>query len=484
MRLALSLAVLSLTAGAATAQSALTLDEAIGLARRNNPIYQQVANQRRSADGQLRQAYARLLPSVNANLNGRYQQTGQQFFQGVSLSNSSDQVTSGYNIGVNYALNAAVLFAPGLYRANRDAAEADLTGQQEFLRSVVTQQYISVLQAEARAALQDTLMLTSKGQLALAQARMAVGAGTILDIRRAEVVVGQAEVASLQQHNNAQVEKLRLFQTLGVDQPLDVRLTTRLVVTPINFGLDSLKELARGHNPGLNSLRSRQVAANAGVKAERGQYLPTINLNTGWGGQTNALTDDAVVLQRATNGFLGTRAGCFFEDSVRSAVPGMSRLPCGALTFTAADSSAALAANNKFPFSFTKAPASFSVSVSLPLFDNLGRETRIQSAKIQQDDARYAVRGRELQLNADVTQMYLSLKTSEKTVALQETNAAKAREELSFADERYRVGAVTFLEVTTSRGSYEQAQIDRLNAIYDYHKAFALLENAVGRPLR
>jgi len=26
--------------------------------------------------------------------------------------------------------------------------------------------------------------------------------------------------------------------------------------------------------------------------------------------------------------------------------------------------------------------------------------------------------------------------------------------------------------------------IDRVNAIYDYHKAFAALENAVGRPLR
>jgi outer membrane protein len=46
------------------------------------------------------------------------------------------------------------------------------------------------------------------------------------------------------------------------------------------------------------------------------------------------------------------------------------------------------------------------------------------------------------------------------------------------------VGASTFLDVITSRGTYEQALIDRVNAIYDYHKAFAALENAVGRPLR
>ncbi|HEX7938253.1 MAG TPA: TolC family protein, partial [Gemmatimonadaceae bacterium] len=188
-------------------------------------------------------------------------------------------------------------------------------------------------------------------------------------------------------------------------------------------------------------------------------------------------------LGRTTSSFLGSKASCFSNDSVRAAT-GMARLPCGSLTLTAADSSAALAANNKFPFAFTKAPQSFSVFVSLPLFDNLGRETRLQSAQIQRDDAKYNTRAKELQLTADVTQVYLNLVTAQKTVEMQDVNAARAREELSFAEERYKVGAVTFLDVTTSRGTYEQAQIDRLNAIYDYHKAFAALESAVGRPLR
>jgi outer membrane protein TolC len=62
--------------------------------------------------------------------------------------------------------------------------------------------------------------------------------------------------------------------------------------------------------------------------------------------------------------------------------------------------------------------------------------------------------------------------------------AAKAAEDLALNEESYRVGAKTFLDVTTARGTYEKAQIDRINAIYDYHKAFAQLENAVGRPLR
>ncbi|HEX7938373.1 MAG TPA: TolC family protein, partial [Gemmatimonadaceae bacterium] len=298
MRFALSLAALNLAAGVAAAQSTLSLDEAINLARRNNPQYLQVANQKRTADGQLRQTYANLLPSLSANLSGRYQQTGQQFVQGIALSNSSDILQSSYGINLNYTVNSAVLFAPKAARANRDAAEADLNGQQEALRAFVAQQYITVLQAEARAALQDTLILTTQGQLELAKARMSVGAATILEVRRAEVALGQAQVAALQQHNNAQVEMLRLFQQLGVTQPTDVKLTTRLTVTPVTFSLDSLKDLARGHNPGLNALRSRETAAGANLNLQRGQYAPTFTFSTGWGGNTSQYTDDNFVLGR------------------------------------------------------------------------------------------------------------------------------------------------------------------------------------------
>jgi outer membrane protein TolC len=74
--------------------------------------------------------------------------------------------------------------------------------------------------------------------------------------------------------------------------------------------------------------------------------------------------------------------------------------------------------------------------------------------------------------------------TAARAVTLQELNAQRAREELSFAEERYRVGASTFLEVTDARTSFERAESERINAIYDYHKAYAQLESAVGRPLR
>jgi outer membrane protein len=108
----------------------------------------------------------------------------------------------------------------------------------------------------------------------------------------------------------------------------------------------------------------------------------------------------------------------------------------------------------------------------------------MNQADIQREDARFLVRARELQINTEVTQAYLNLLTAFSTIGLQERNAVRAREELSYAEERYRVGASTFLDVMISRSTFAQAQIDRVNAVYDYHRAFAALEAAVGRPLR
>jgi outer membrane protein len=311
-----------------------------------------------------------------------------------------------------------------------------------------------------------------------------VGAGTILDVRRAEVAAGQSEVATLQAYNTAEVELLRLFQQLGVAQPDSVALTTRFEVLPVRFQLDSLLDIARSTNPVLEAARSRERAAGVGVRAVQGRYLPSLTLQTGWGGYTSKLAEESAAIADARDQIEGRREGCFSQDSIRAAA-GMDRLNCSSLPVWSPElQSAAVAANNRFPFTFTPSPRSFSAFISLPIFDNLVREQRLQEAQVARDNARYDVRARELQMIADVTQALRNLQTARRTTELQEINAQRAREELAFAEERYRVGAATFLDVTTSRGTFEQAQIDRLTAIYDYHRAFAALESAVGRPLR
>jgi outer membrane protein len=463
----------------------LTLDDAIALARQNNPIFLTTANERKTADAQVRQAYGALLPSSTASFYSGYQQGGDIFVQGGSLAVGSDQLQSGYQLGVNYRINAGTLVTPRAARANRVAADADITGAAETLRSGVTQQYITVLRADANGALQDTLVQVQRANLELAKARVAVGADNILAVRRAEVTLGQAEVAALTAHNTADVEKVRLFQQIGVQPPSEVQLTTTFAVSKPTFTLDSVLDLARRINPAVRALRERETAAGWNVRVAQSSYTPTLSLSTGWSGNSQQFTNSDFPVQQAVTSQQGRLASCLTQDSIRTALS-MTSLNCnnGRFTLTPDQIAQIRSDNQSFPFKFQRAPLSFSATVSIPVFDNFNREQRVEQAQVDRDNARLNVRSRELQTTADVTQGYLNLATAARTVELQEVNAQKAREELTYAQERYRVGAATFLDVTTSSGAFVQAQVDRINAIYDYHRAYAALEAAVGRPLR
>ena len=467
-----------------TPGATLTLDDAIMLARQNNPIFLSQTNARRTADANVRVTRGALLPSADAYFGSRYQEAGQQFVNGAPLSASGNSLQGSYGASVNYSINAGALAATKAALATRDAVDADITGQSEQLRAAVTQQYLTVLQAQARSALQDTLVNTARVQLDLARAKVAVGSGTILDIRSAEVALGQAQGAQLTERNNVEVERLRLFQQMGTRQPPSVVLTTDFAVAPPPFVLDSLLQLARQRNPAIVALRARERAADLDTKVAKAYYTPTLSISTGIGYNSYHFTDPNFLVAQQQSFLSASQVSCIQQDSIRSRV-GLSSscLPASAYTLTPTQADAIRASNGRF-FGFSKNPFGLSAQLSLPVFDNFRREQRVEQAAVARDNAQYDVRAKDLALTADVTQAYLTLTTGAQKVALQEQNAAKAKEEVAFAEERYRVGAATFLDVTTSRSTYEQALIDRVNAVYDYHKAFAALENAVGRPLR
>jgi len=463
----------------------LSIDQAIDIARRNNPQLLQTLNTRIGAHAAVRSAYGALLPSADASLNAQRQQGGQQIFSGTSLGASSDVNQSSYQIGLNYRINSATLITPSLQRANRDAVEADISGATENLRSNVSQQYLTALQAEATADLQDSLLVAAQQELILAQAREIVGSGTQLDIQRADVALGIQKVAALKARNQVAIEKLRLFQLMGITQPPNVQLVSQFPVTPLNLDLQQLIESAHNQNPGVLALRSREHVSDLNVRRERGEYSPTLSLSTGIGGYTYGFANSNFPVQQASAQLDAARADCIRTEEVRAALNLSNQLAaCNAMAFTDAQAQVIRSGNSKFPFNFTKSPRSFSATLSLPIFDGFAREQRLQEAMASRSDARYSVKARELALTADVTAAYLIVTTAEKTVEIQEQNAAKAKQELKLVQDRYRIGATTFVDLTEARATYERAESDRINAVYDYHKAFAALESAVGHPLR
>jgi outer membrane protein len=459
------------------AVTTFTVEQAVALAERNNPQHLSTVDRRGVASWQLRSAYGAFVPNVTASFGSQYREGLQQLIAGQRFGAASDQISSTYDIGVQAQYSAATMLTPKLQRANVRAADAAVAGSAQRLRTAVTQQYLNVLQQRARVAMQDSLVASAQAQLTLAQARAEAGAVTPLDVKRAEVAVGQQEVALVQAANQVEIEKLRLFQLMGMSRPDSVELTSQFTVTELTLSLDELLRIARRSNPSLNEMRSRQEAAQLGYRSAQAQYTPTLTLSTGLGGYTNQYTDEGFVLRQRTQ---TKQQLCVSQAGSDPAAVDA----CNATTLTPLETSQALDDNRQFPFRFQRNPFSAGALLSIPLFNGFQREQRVEEAAVARNDARHNERAQELQLEADVTAAFLNLGAARRTVTLQERTAAAARDAMYFAQERYRVGLNTFVDVAQARGERERAETDLIAAVYDYHRAFAALEGAVGGAVR
>ena len=464
----------------------LSLQDAITIAGRNNPLFLQTRSARQRAGAALRTSYGVLLPDVSTSFSNSYREGRPQFFGGQAFGSTSDVISSDASLNVRMQYNGQNLLAPKAQRANLDAAESDLTNAEAVLRFAVTNQYLNVLAAQARAQLNDTLLANTQAQLELSQARAAVGAATTLDVRRAEVQVGQAQVAVLRERNNVETEKLRLFQQLGVEQPTSVRLTTDLPVVEPTLNIQELLANARRQNPALAAAKSRESAAGVSVTQARTSYLPTLSLQTGISGYTSQQTDIETSISQQRGGAARSLSSCLGTDSLRtrSGLPSIASSCTSNFTFTDADAALMRRENARYPFDFTRDPITFFAQLSFPVFNGFQREQRMQEAEATRNDARYNVRAQELRITAEVNSGYKNLLTAYQAVQIQTQNSAAAREALALAQERFRVGANTFVDLVQSRADFQRAESDRITAIYEFHRAYATLESAVGRPLR
>ena len=462
----------------------LTLPDAITLARRNNPVYQSATNARRTAAAAVRAANSAYLPNVNTSFSTGFREGRQTFFQGQSFGAANDQLSSDIGASANMSFSLATLSEQRVARANAEATEADISGAEQRVRTDVTTQYLTALQAQARAVLQDTLLTTTAAQLQLARARFAVGSATQLDVQRAEVADGQQRVAALNARNQAAIEIIRLFQQIGIPAVSDARLDPNLPPIPA-VDLNTILEQARTNNPQLDALRFREQAAIRGVSTARSSYYPSLSISANVSAFTNRVTDVNQLITSGQASALNQRTSCISREEVRAAVGLPNQLAqCDLIAFTPTQEALIRDSQGKYPFDFTRNPYSLSLGLSLPVFNGFRREQQVEQANVQRRNAQLEVRAQELRLAADIQAASLSLATSQQTVALQEQNVRTARVALELAQERYRVGQASLVELVQARSEYERAETDRITAVYDVQRAFTALEAAVGRPLR
>ena len=473
----------------------VSLDEALQQARRNNPTYQQALNNSAPADWAVRSAYGAFLPTADASTSFGYTGSGSSNFGGTTFNQTSPSLNSSYRVGLSWRLSGSTLTGPGQAKANRRATEAEIGSAESQLQFQVTDQYLASLQATAQVEAARQQVVRNSDFLKLAQAKYQVGQSTLIDVRQAEVQQRRSEVALLVALQRESESKLELFRRMGVVPPMAVSLValsdTFPVVTP-DYQLDAIVALAEQENPSLRALRARESAARHGVTAAKSQYFPSLSASAGWSGYTQEFTDEQLLLNQQLAGAQAAASNCDVENQIRQGISNpLPPLDCNAGFADASRNqldpgivNSIQSSNNVFPFSYQSQPFSVSLTVSLPIFTGFSRQLQVSQANAARDDAEEQVRAQALQVRAEVESRYLAIETSYRAIAVQEASQASARDQLRLAQDRYRLGSGNSLELSDAQQAVAQAEADYINAVYDYHRAIAALEAAVGRPLR
>lgn len=415
----------------------LSLADAFSSALAKNPDYLQWLNNERPANMAVKSAYASFIPSASISGGFNYTGSGSSNFGGTNVIKTSASVGSNYSIDLDWTLNGRVLMTPGQSKANLRATKEQIQAANVSLRAAVQTAYLNVLQTDARIDVVTQQVARNKVFLDLAKARQQVGQATMLDVRQAEVTLGQSEVDLLVARQQNADARLELYRLMGATPPPtfeQVTLTDSFPVVEPTYSLDTLLSTAAQVNPNLLAAEAASEATKYNLSAVKGEYFPSLRASANWSGYTQEYTD---------------------QDSL-----------------------------TPFPWDFTTQPFQVFAGLSLPIFTGLQRETRVSEAKAQRDDGLEQVRAQSLIVRQQVTSRYLAIEATYKAIAVAEANRIAAADQLRLAQDRYRLGQGTALELSDSEGAVQRAEGTYVDAVYAYHKAVAALEEAVGQPLR
>ena len=486
-----ALVLLALAATVLVAQRAptsLTLEEAITLAKGNNPLYLSTQNDMAAANWQTREAYAAFLPTVNVSGTAAYQEAGIQRLGALEFEAPTDWAFSSYSMNFNMAITGNTIFGIANARANKRATEASVRAAEWSLETSVALQYTAALRSMDQVDVAQRRLDRARQNLRIVNTRVETGAAAGIEGRQAEVDLGRAEVVMIQAQRDVRQSKLLLAERLGVALDVDVELARQFDVFEPDFEVGPLIDQALAAHPSLRAVAAQESASKAAARQiSTSQYLPSLFLNTRLSGFARQALNEDFVASQVDDQAASRMGNCAFNNAINGGLPG--GLPgyvnqdCSQFVATDAARAAALDANRLFPFNFSPNPVTLTAIVSLPIFTGFTGQRQVSQANNAAEDAEHARRAEELRLRTAVTNAYDNLVSAYRVIQVEARNQSLSEEQLQLQQRRYALGAAGLLELMDAQTTVTTSDQLYLNALYDFQFNLIALEAAVGRPL-
>jgi outer membrane protein len=431
----------------------LTLSAAIELALSRQPQLS-VASANKDASAQrLKQVKASYLPTVTPTYNYQSQYTfGKvQVFQGngviTELPSGRTTTTRQEQISLNYRLFDSGRRDLNTRQARQNLGVTELTEEntRQGVIGNVADTYFSALRT-------DALVRVSEAQVERArqtyeqikfQASDAVGTTPKKDILQAEADYLNAKVNLLQAQNNAEIAHTQLRNSMGLTgygkfSLADVAppsLTTPMTAQVEGITLDTkdseaitrLVTLAQEKRPDILQSELSAAASQTAVKLAELSARPVLNVDVSAGYQLDAANDPTRQI-------------------------GNNR---------------ALVAN-----------------ITYPLFDGGAARANIHASEATQRSSLAQVQNQKQQVALEVEQAWRNFGQARVSIPATEAARAAAQKNYEAASEALKLGAGSTVEVITAQTSLVQAEINYVQALYNFYTTDARLTRVLGQAER
>lgn len=392
------------------AQRILTLEEAIATALQNN--YDIRLSKNDSAVAALNYSYrnAALLPRLNGNINGTFNNNDQrQEFADGTKRELDDIKSNNYNLGLQ--LNWTLFDGMKMFATRDKFAEFVKLGELGIknqvvntIAAVITNYYSVVRQKQQLKAIEEQMSVNQE-RVKIAQYKLDIGVGAKPDVLQSKVDLNAQKATQLTQ----QILIAQLREQLN--QSMNVALNTNYDVSDsipvdMNLLLVDIRDIAAKNNPLLLIAEKNIDIANYTLKERIADKYPVLSLNAGYNYQRNNNKATVNPFQPLYSRNIGRNIG-----------------------FTA----------------------------TIPIFNNFTVKRNIQQAKLDIQYQRLVYENQKSILDLGVINAYKDYEQQKKALNLEEENILLAKENVSIALEVYRLGASTILQLRDAQQSLENA---------------------------
>jgi len=423
--------VLALAAAPVAAQQkpVVTLEEAVRRAELVQPQVVQARGSVSTAAARQRAALGSFLPSLTVNGS-----VGDFYSEGQRVDPSTGQLTTSNttNRSVNTSISSSVELFAGFRRtserraanATRTAAEAGLDNSRFQQALVTTNQFFDALAAGELVRVREAGVRRAEQQLEVAVARLRAGAAIRPDSLRSVVTLGNAQLALLTAQTQLATAEANLGRLVGFEGQVSAADDSSYYRIIEAVDTSGLRAEALSNSPAVRASEAQASAARSSIGVAKAGYFPSLTLSG------NAQLN-------------GSR-------------------------------------NNDYTFLTQR---QFQLQMSWPIFNRFQREQQIATNQVAAENAEANAAEDRRQVLADLTSAIAALESARLRIGITQTSVLAAREDLRVQQERYRLGAATIVDLLTSQEALSQAEVDEINARFDYLRARTQIGALIGRSL-